>query len=173
MSWKRSSIHQGRVGDFGLETGVLPNGLQVTLEILRHPGAAAVVPLDSAGNVTLIRQYRHAAGGFILELPAGKLEIGELPEVCAARELEEEAGVRAEKLELLMPLLTTPAFTDEVIYLYLATGLTEVAIAHEEDEVIEILKMPLAEAVERVVAGEIRDGKSICGLMLAWYKLNS
>ncbi len=163
----RRSIHQGRVGDFGLETVTLPNGVTVTLEILRHPGAAAVVPLHADGTVTLIRQHRHAAGGTIWEIPAGKLEPGEDPLACAARELEEEAGIRAGKLALLSSILTTPAFTDEVIHIYVATELVTVATAHEHDEVISVARVALDEAVAMVQRGEIRDGKTICGILLA------
>ena len=160
-------LHRGRVGSFGIEPVTLPNGMAIELEILRHPGAAAVVPLHADGSVTLIRQYRHAAGGMIWEIPAGKLEPGEPPAECAARELEEEAGVGCAQLRLLTTIFTTPGFTDEVIHLYLATGLSEVQARPEADEVIERHRLPAAQVLSMIRSGEITDGKSICALMLA------
>ena len=134
----------------------------------------AVLPLyesdESEGtgpDVLLLRQYRYAAGGMLWEAPAGKLDEGEAPAACAARELEEEAGVRAARLVHLMTLLTTPGFSDERIHLFLATGLSEGRQALEEHEVIECHRMPLNDAVERVLGGEIVDSKTVCLLMLA------
>ncbi len=163
----RRILYRGHVGDYGLEQVRLPNGLEVQLEILRHPGAAAVVPLHADGTVTLIHQYRHAAGGMIYEIPAGKLEAGEDPAICAARELQEETGLVATHLRLLLPLRTTPAFTDEIIHLYVATGLTEGAATPEADEVIRPLRLPFAEALEMIGDGRISDAKSVCALLLA------
>jgi ADP-ribose pyrophosphatase len=153
------------VGDFGIEEVDLPNGRHVALEILRHPGASAVVPLHADGTVTLIRQHRHAAGGTIWEIPAGKLEPDEDPLTCAARELAEEAGL-AGRIEHLSTILTTPAFTDERIHLYVATDLVDTPLGHEPDEVIEPVRMPLAEAVAMIRRGEIVDAKTICALLL-------
>jgi ADP-ribose pyrophosphatase len=167
---KRTVLHRGRIGEFGIDEVVLPNGREVRLEILRHPGAAAVVPSHDDGTVTLIRQHRHAAGGMIWEIPAGKLEPGESPVECAARELEEEAGLRAAVLHPLSAMLTTPAFTDEIIHLYLATGLTPVEARPEPDEILSVVRLPLEEAVAMVDRGEIVDGKTICGLMIAWLR---
>ncbi|TAJ25726.1 MAG: NUDIX hydrolase, partial [Nitrospirae bacterium] len=116
------NIYTGKVVTLNLETVTLPNGQSVELEIIRHPGAAAMVPMKNDGTVVLIKQYRHAAGGFIYEIPAGKLHPGEDPRDCAARELEEEIGYRAAKLELLFSIFTAPGFADEVIHIYLATG---------------------------------------------------
>lgn len=164
-------LHRGKVGNFGLEEVTLPNGVTVTLEVLRHPGAAAVVPLHDDGTVTLIRQYRHAAGGMIYEIPAGKLEPGEAPEFCAARELEEEAGVQAGRLQPLLALRTTPGFTDEVIHLYLAEDLRPVPQALEADEVIEVLRIPLSEAISWIEEGRITDGKTVSALFLTWKKV--
>src|SRR5215471_9787222 len=108
-------IFKGRVVDLSVEKVRLPNGNVCELELIRHPGAAAVVPIDTSGRVLMIRQYRHATGGFLLEVPAGKLDAGERPEVCAAREIEEETGFRAGRLEALGWIWTTPGFTDEKI----------------------------------------------------------
>jgi ADP-ribose pyrophosphatase len=137
------------------------------LDVVRHPGAAAVVPFLDDDEVLLIRQYRHATGGTIWEVPAGKLDDGEAPETCAARELEEEAGRRAGRLEKLGWIFTTPGFTDEVIHLFAGFDLTAVPTRHEDDELIEIVPMPLARALELVWAGEIPDAKSALALIHA------
>jgi ADP-ribose pyrophosphatase len=161
----RTVLHDGRVGSFGLEAVILPNGREVTLEILRHPGACAVVPLHDDGTVTLIHQHRHATGGRIWEIPAGKLEPGESLELCAARELAEETGL-AGTLERLTTIFTTPAFTDEVIHLYLATGLRSVPDGLGDDEILDPVRLPLDDALAMVRAGTITDAKTICALFL-------
>ena len=145
----------------------LPNGRVAELDIVRHPGASAVVPFVSETEVLLIRQYRHAAGGEILEVPAGKLDPGDTPTRCAARELEEEAGMRAGRLLPLGRVLTTPGFTDEVIHLFAAFELTATQTRHEEDEVIEVLRVSLDEALDRVWRGELVDAKSALALLHA------
>jgi len=164
---KRTPLYQGKVGEYGLEEVTLPNGLSVTLEILRHPGAAAVVPLHSDGSVTLIWQHRHAAGGSIWEIPAGKLEPGEDPAFCAARELTEEAGLQAGKLTHLATIHTTPAFTDEQIHLFLAESLSPTPQNLEADEIVQIHRLPLSTALQMIQQGEITDAKTICALFLA------
>ena len=164
------TIHRGRIITLNAESVTLPNGSRTELEIVHHPGAAAVVPLTATGGVLLIRQYRHAAGGYILEVPAGKLDAGEDPEVCAARELEEEAGVRAGTLQPLGSILTTPGFTDEVIHLYVATELTAGSQALEHDEDLTVEEMPFDTALRLCREGGIRDAKSVCALMLAAWK---
>jgi len=145
----------------------LPNGRVAELDIVRHPGASAVVPFENDDDVLLIRQYRHAAGGEILEVPAGKLDPGDTPESCAARELEEEAGRRAGRIEHLGWIFTTPGFTDEVIHLFAAFDLEPIPTRHEDDEVIEVLRVPLREALEKVWRGEINDAKSALALLHA------
>lgn len=162
----RRLLYRGRVGDYGLERAALPNGMEVELEILRHPGAAAVVPLHADGTVTLIRQHRHAVGGMIYEIPAGKLERGEDPAACAARELREETGLIAATLRPLMAMRTAPAYTDEVIHLYAAAGLSDGATELDEDEVLHPLRLPLAEAIAMITSGQITDAKSVCALLL-------
>src|SRR6185436_21064610 len=160
------NIYRGKVVTLNIETVQLPNGATIDLEVVRHPGAAAVVPLKDDGTVILIRQFRHAAGGFIYEIPAGKLHPGEDPRVCAARELEEEIGYRAGKLELLSSIFTAPGFTDEVIHIYKATGLTTGRQQLDRDEVLEVLEISLEEAIKMIEAGTIRDAKTIVGLRL-------
>ncbi len=160
-------IYRGRVVHLQVEAFTLPNGKHAEIEVVRHPGAAAVVPLTDDGDVVLIRQYRRAAGGFIYEVPAGKLDAGEPPEQCAERELLEEAGVRAGRLTHLSSILTTPGFSDEVIHLYLARDLSPAAQQLEDDEVLTVERMPFDQAIDMCVRGELRDGKSICALLLA------
>ena len=156
--------------DVSRERVRLPNGRELTLDILRHPGASAVVPFLSDDEVLLIRQHRHAAGGAILEVPAGKIDPGDTPESCAARELEEEAGRRAGRLEKLGQIFTSPGFTDEVIHLYAAYDLEEVPTRHEDDELIELVPTPFAEALELVWRGELTDAKSALALVHAAYR---
>lgn len=164
----RKEIYRGRVVNLNLETVTLPNGSTIELEVIRHPGAAAAVPLTDDGNVLLIRQYRHAAGGYIYEIPAGKIDPGEDPLACAAREVEEEIGRRASSLTPMLSFYTTPGFTDEVIHLFLATGLTPGTQSLEQDEVLEVVEMPLEQAIRHIADGTIRDAKTIIGLQAAY-----
>ena len=157
-------IYRGKVITLNIDTVTLPNGVTIDLEMVRHPGAAAVVPLKDDGTVVLIRQFRHAVGGFIFEIPAGKLHLGEDPKACAARELEEEIGYQAGTLELLSSIFTAPGFTDEVIHIYKATGMTKTQQNLDRDEVLEIVEMPLPEAIDMIRTGAIRDAKTMVGL---------
>jgi len=166
-------IFKGRVVTLDIDTVTLPNGATIELEMIHHPGAAAVVPMKEDGTVILIRQYRHAAGGYIYEIPAGKLHPGEDPKLCAARELQEEIGYRADSLELLTSILTTPGFTDEVIHIYKGTGLTKGKQDLDHDEVIEIVELPLEKALAQIIDGTIRDAKTIVGLQTAYLKRRS
>jgi ADP-ribose pyrophosphatase len=161
-------IYKGRIVDLRVDEVTLPNGKTIELELIDHAGAAAVVALDERGRTVLLRQYRHAAGGYLWELPAGVLDPGEAPAACAARELREEAGVESSALTALGTIVTTPGFCNERIHLFLARGLRTVRTAHEADEVIaEIAWRPLTEALQMVRAGEIVDAKTIAGLHLA------
>ena len=164
------NIYSGKVLILNMETVPLPNGATTDLEIIRHPGASAVVPMKEDGTVILIRQFRHAAGGFIYEIPAGKLNPGEDPKVCAARELEEEVGYRVaeENLEYLTSIFTAPGFTDEVIHIYKATRLEKGRQQLDQDEVLEILEWPLEKAIAEIQNGTIRDAKSIIGLQMIY-----
>jgi ADP-ribose pyrophosphatase len=164
---ERRVLWQGSVGSFGLDTVVLPNGQRAELAILHHPGAAAVVPFLDRERIILLRQFRHAAGGTIWEVPAGKLDAGEDPARCAARELAEETGYRAGRLERTGMILTTPGFTDERIHLFCAFELSPGATAHEHNEVIRTEVVPLRQALEMIDAGEISDGKTIAALFFA------
>ncbi|HSF68586.1 MAG TPA: NUDIX hydrolase [Nitrospiraceae bacterium] len=164
------NIYSGRVVTLNIDTVALPNGVTVELEVVRHPGAAAVVPLRDDGTVVLIRQFRHAAGGFIYEIPAGKLHPGEEPTACAARELEEEIGYRAGRFELLSSIFTAPGFTDEVIHIYKATELTAGRQQLDRDEVLEVIELSLSEAMRLIEAGAIKDAKSIIGLQAVYLR---
>lgn len=164
------NIYKGRVVTLNIDTVTLPNGMTVDLETIRHPGASAVVPMKDDGTVVLIRQFRHAAGGFIYEIPAGKLNPGEDPLSCAARELEEEIGYRAASFALLSSIFTAPGFADEVIHVYKATGLTLGRQQLDRDEVLEVIEMPLAEAIRKIEDGTIRDSKTIVGLQAVYIR---
>jgi ADP-ribose pyrophosphatase len=168
-------VFRGRVVDQDHEHQGDPDGSEGRLEIVRHRGAAAALPLYRPGEwsggpeaaVILIRQHRHATGGFLWELPAGKLDESESPEACAARELQEETGVQAAELRRLTTIWTTPGFSDERIHLFLATGLKPGQAALEAHEFIERHEMPLQEAVDLVRSGEIDDAKTMIALLLA------
>ncbi len=164
---RRERVFEGKLIKVDREEVRLPRGKVALLETIRHPGAAGVLPFTKDGHVLLIRQFRHAAGGFIIEVPAGKLDAGEPPEHCAAREIEEEVGWRAGRLEPLGGVITTPGFTDEVIWLYEGHDLEAGHQELEADEVLDVLEVPFAEAVRMCVSGEISDAKTICAILLA------
>lgn len=163
----RRRVYAGRVLDVDLEDAVLPNGVHTRLEIVRHPGGAAVVALDDAGRVCLLRQYRHAFGNWLCEAPAGRIDAGEAPAATAARELEEEAGLRAVRWTALGRMLATPGFCDEVVHLFLARDLTAVPARTEADELLEVRWLPFADAVAQAADGRIADGKTVVALLRA------
>ena len=163
-----NNIYSGKVVTLNIDTVTLPNGVTIDLEVVRHPGAAAVVPLKDNRTVVLIKQFRHAADGFIYEIPAGKLHPGEDPKNCAARELEEEIGYQAGKLELLSSIFTAPGFTDEVIHIYKATELAKGRQNLDRDEVLEIVEVSLQEAIDMIRVGRIRDAKTMVGLQMVF-----
>ncbi len=162
--------YSGRIIHVDHDTVQFPDGSTGTLEMVRHPGASAVVPFlddpESADpRVLLIRQFRHAADGVIWEIPAGTLQPGESPEACATRELAEEAGVSALRLERLTTIFTTPGFTDERIHLYLAAGLSAVPTQRDADEFMEVETVRWSEVGRMIRRGEVVDGKSLVALM--------
>jgi len=161
------TVFHGRVITVNVEHIKLPDGRIGRYEIVHHPGGAAVVAIDAANQVCLLHQFRPAGGGWIWELPAGRLEPGEPPATTAHRELIEEAGRRADRLESLGTILSSPGVFAETIHLFLARELTETPIAHEQHELIEVHWVPLAEAVRQALAGELQDAKTIVGLVRA------
>jgi ADP-ribose pyrophosphatase len=170
--------YSGRIINVDLDRVRFPNGEVGELEIVRHPGASAVVPFltDPTGDdpqILLIKQYRYAASGFVYEIPAGKLDGGEDPLVCAQRELLEETGCRAEKIEHLYSFYTTPGFTDELIHAFMASGLSRGDTAHEKDEFMSVETMPLSRALEMIEAGELKDAKSALSILyVAGFRLS-
>lgn len=172
-----STVHSlraytGRIINVDLDTVRFPNGSEGTLEMVRHPGASAVVPFlsDPTGpdpQVLLIRQFRYAAEAHLYEIPAGRLDPGESPLECAVRELKEETGCTAATVEPLTTFFTTPGFIDEKIHLFMASGLTPGPVAHEPDEVIEVVPMTISRVLSLIQQGEIVDGKTIVALLYA------
>ena len=160
-------VYAGRLLKIDRDRVLLPNGRTTDLEMVRHPGASAVVPFVSDDDILLVRQFRYAAQGFILEVPAGTLHPEEPPDDCARREVEEETGHRAGRLVKLASILTTPGFTDEVIHLYIARDLTPVKQNLDHDEVLTVERVPFRRALELIREGGIVDGKSICSLLMA------
>jgi ADP-ribose pyrophosphatase len=166
-------VYSGRIIDLDRDSVRFPDGSTGTLEMIRHPGAAAVVPfLDDAGSadprIVLIRQFRHAADGEIWEVPAGRLDPGETPERCAARELEEETGLTAGRLEPLLTIYTTPGFTDERIHLFSAHDLREGRHRREADEFVEVHHLRRSHVERMLRDGEIVDAKTLVALMCAF-----
>ena len=168
-------LHSGRILTLDLDTVQFPDGSTGTLEMIRHPGASAVLPFldDSSAadpRVLLIRQFRHAADGYIWEIPAGRLERGESPEQCARRELTEETGMVAGRVEHLSSVYTTPGFTDELIHLFVAHDLTHGPTRREADEFLELHPIPWSGVLELVARGELRDGKTLAAILLTQLK---
>lgn len=169
---KSIRAYSGKVISLDVDTVRFPDGSTGELEMIRHPGASAVVPfLDDPRSkdprILLIRQYRYAAESFLLEIPAGRLEHSESPEACAARELEEETGRRARTLRKVFELYTTPGFTDEKIHLFFASELEAGTLAREHDEFMEEVVVPLSEAAQMVKSGAIADAKTALGILFA------
>ena len=163
---------KGRVIDVSSETLRYANGREYEIDFVRHPGAAAVVAVDDARRICLVRQYRHGIGDFLWEIPAGKLDRGEAPETCAVRELAEETGVSARRWSSLGLYVPAPGIFTEVIHLYLACELEIGAAKPDADEELELQWMPLARALERVAIGELNDGKTAMALLRAQHRLD-
>ena len=165
-------IYEGRLINLRVDQIRTAAGVESVREIVEHPGAIALIALDEAGRVLLVKQYRHAVRAVTLEIPAGTLEPGEEPLAAAQRELREETGYRAGQLDRLGGIYTAPGFSTEYIHFYLATQLTPDRLAMDDDEVIDLIRLPLSEAVDLIRAAQIDDGKSVSGLLLAQVWLN-
>ncbi|MEW6272480.1 MAG: NUDIX hydrolase [Thermodesulfobacteriota bacterium] len=164
----RKEIHRGRILDIGIERVRLPSGAETDLEVIRHPGAAAVVPLTERGEILLLHQFRHAVDGMLWEIPAGTLASGESPRDCALRELVEEAGTSAGELLDLGEVVPAPGYTTERIRLFLARSLTPASQNLDDDEVIaEVRPVPVEDVVRKIADGEIVDAKSVVAICRA------
>lgn len=160
-------LYEGYIVDLSIDTIELPNGKMSKREVIHHSGAVAIVPIDPDGNVVMVKQFRYAAGRVLLEIPAGTLEDGEDPHKCAIRELQEEVSLKPGRLQKLGGIFVAPGYTTEFIHLYLATDLSESKLNMDEDEFIEVVRLTLPEALNKIAAGEIIDAKSVSGLFMA------
>lgn len=160
-------VFAGKMINLRVDDVQLPDGKKAKREVVEHPGAVAVVPVLPDGRIILVKQYRHPVGEVTWEIPAGKLDQKEAPELCAFRELEEETGYKAKKMRKLTTFFTTPGFTNEVIHLYAAEGLEETAQNTDEDEFIDALEVSRSDAMWMIRSGEIKDAKSIIGILMA------
>jgi ADP-ribose pyrophosphatase len=159
-------IFRGRVFDVTLDT-IKEGDKTYQREVVHHPGSAVIIPVFEDGTIALVRQYRHPAVRYLLEAPAGTLERGEAPEEGAARELEEELGFVAARLEKLTEFFVSPGFCEEKMWVYLATEMTRTEQRLEDDEIVEVVRMPFSQALSMISSGEIDDAKTIIGVMLA------
>ena len=165
-------VFDGRVFNVTVDT-VSEGELTYQREVVHHNGSAVIVPVFDDGTVALVKQYRHPAVRFLLEVPAGTLAKGERPETGAARELKEELGIVAERLEKLSEFFVSPGFCEEKMWVYLATKLSEGEQALEDDEIIDVVRLPIGDALEMITSGEIQDAKTIIGLILAAPRVGS
>jgi ADP-ribose pyrophosphatase len=160
------NIFRGRVIEVTVDT-VREGEVTYKREVVHHAGSAVIVPVFDDGTIALVRQYRHPTSRYLLEAPAGSLKRGEAPEKGAARELEEELGVVCGRLEKLSEFFVSPGFCEEKMWLYLATGLTETQQQLDDDEILEVVRIPFSQALGMITTGEIEDAKTIIGIMLA------
>ncbi|MDN5326887.1 MAG: ADP-ribose pyrophosphatase [Moorella sp. (in: firmicutes)] len=160
-------IYEGRILNLRRDRVRLPDGHEASREVVEHPGAVAIIALDEAKNIYLVRQYRYPIERVTLEIPAGKLDSGEEPLTCAQRELAEEVGLAAAEWKPLLTFYSTPGFSNEIMHLFLATGLRAHREKADDDEFLEIVRVPLAEAAAMALRGAIQDAKSIAGIMAA------
>jgi len=162
-----TTLHRGRVFSLLRENITLENGVTVDLDIIRHPGASAMVPVSGDGNVLMLRQYRHALGDFIWEIPAGTMDPGEAPLECAKRELEEETGFSAKTWKKIGEITPVPGYSDERIHVFVAADLRPAHQDLDRDEVLSLHEMPFQGALDMIFKGELQDGKTICALLMA------
>jgi len=163
-------VFSGRAFNLRVDQVSIDGGPPLPWEIIEHTGGVAMVPLDDAGNVLMVRQYRHAVATELLELPAGTVKKGEDPAATADRELQEEVGMSAANLELMGEFFLAPGYSSELMRVYVATGLTPATLPQDADEAIRVERVPFAEAVRMAIKGQIRDAKSVAGLLLVAHK---
>ena len=167
------TIYNGRVVHLVKDTAMLGNGKEVVREMIKHPGGVCVLAITNENNVVMVKQFRYAQKTILLEIPAGKLEVGEDPRECGIRELKEETGYEAESFEFFGKMLPTPAYVGEVIHIYLARELRKTAQKLDEDEFLEVLEVPFEKAVKMALDGEITDAKTQNALLKAKILFNS
>ena len=165
-------VFEGRVFNVTVDT-VSEGKLTYQREVVHHRGSAVIIPVHDDSTVVLVRQYRHPAVRYLLEAPAGTLDNGERPEAGAARELEEELGLVAGRLDKLSEFFVSPGFCEEKMWIYLATELTESKQHLDDDEILDVVRLPMTDALEMITSGEIQDAKTIIGLMLAAPRVGS
>lgn len=162
-----NKIYKGRIIEVEAQKVTLPDGRTASRDIIRHPGAAAIIPVNDKNEVYMVRQYRKPIEKVLLEIPAGKLDPGEDPEACAERELKEETGLTATEIKHLVSVYSTPGFSDEVLHIYSATGLSQGETSKDEDEFISCEKVHIDKLVDMVLNNEINDAKTVIGILLA------
>ena len=164
---KSEPVYQGRTFKLRRDTVHMPNGHDTNLDIVEHGGSVTMIPVDADGNIVFVRQYRHAAGQDMLELPAGTRNGSEPPETCASREMREETGMAAGSLEQIGAFYLAPGYSTEFMYVFLATELTSSPLPADEDEFLRVEKIPAREAMQMAEGGKIQDAKSLAALLLA------
>lgn len=165
----QETVFSGRIVEARVDTLLMPDGRQITREVIHHPGAVAIIPIDSDDNVLLVRQFRYPVGHDLLEIPAGVIEEGESPDRTAQRELREETGYASRNLRPLGGIYSSPGFCDEMLYMYLARDLVESRLPGDEDEDITLERVPMSGVDRLIRLGEIQDAKSVAGLLMARY----
>ena len=165
----QETVFSGRIVEARVDTLLMPDGRQITREVIHHPGAVAIIPIDSDDSVLMVRQFRYPVGLELLEIPAGVIEEGESPDHTAQRELREETGYASKNLRPLGGVYSSPGFCDEMLYIYLARDLVEGRLPGDEDEDITVERVPLSEVDRLIRIGEIQDAKSVAGLLMARY----
>ena len=164
---KSELMYRGRAFDVRRDEVGLPNGQTTRLDVIEHVGSVALVPVDAEGRIWFVRQYRHATQQTLLELPAGTLEAGEAPEQGARREVREEIGMAAKKLQKIGEFFLAPGYSTERMHIYLATDLQADPLPGDEDEFLSVESIPAAQVYEMVAAGQLQDAKSLAALILA------
>ncbi len=170
MSFKTlqsETIYQGKVFTIRQDQIELSNGKTIKLDVVQHHGAVVILPVDQNQNIWFVRQYRHPASEHLLELPAGTLNAGEVPLTCAQREIREEIGMSAEQTIPIGEFYNAPGYSTEYLYVYLATNLHPAPLPPDEDEIIDVVKIPVKQAYELASQGQIRDAKTLAALLLA------